>query len=249
MNTSGLATSFVDLHTHILPGVDDGPQTLEAAMSMLRGAAKSGTSVMVATPHGGRKALWPDVGHLTNLCQSLNELAGREQLPIKIVLGMENPLEMDLAAQVEKGRALTINGSAYILVELPFNTLPLYWEDVLFKLQVQGLRPIIAHAERQQQFQENIDLLVGPSSRGILVQITAGSLCGHFGIKAKKAAQTLAKKDLAHMVASDTHKPEGPRGPDLLAGFNELKKLVGEPSATRMMVETPASMLGSVRHA
>jgi protein-tyrosine phosphatase len=243
MNSRSPSIGFVDVHSHILPGVDDGPQTMEAAMGILRSAAASGTSVMVATPHGGQKARWTGVEHLKKLCRGLNEFVERERLPIEIVLGMENDFDISLPEQFEKGRALTINNSSYILVELPFNTLPIYWEDVLFKLQLKGLRPIIAHAERQQQLQEKPELLIGPVSRGVLVQITAGSLVGYFGGKAKKAAQTLLKRELAHVVASDAHKPEGQRGPDLLEGFHELKRLIGEDKALRLMAGVGKSFL------
>jgi protein-tyrosine phosphatase len=244
MNTSGHSMGFVDIHTHILPGVNDGPKTVEEAMGMLKSAAESGASVMVATPHSGPKALWSDVKSLREQCQGLRDLVEREQLPIEIVLGMENILEVDLAEQAEKGKALTINNGAYILVEMPFTLLPNYWEEALFNLQIVGLRPIIAHAELQQQFQGKPELLDRPVNRGVLVQVTAGSLVGNFGSKAKKAAQNMIKREFAHVIASDTHRPEGPRGPGLRAGFDELKKLVGEQGAARMMRKMPASIVG-----
>ncbi|MBM3926706.1 MAG: hypothetical protein FJ320_12165 [SAR202 cluster bacterium] len=246
-NNYRLANGFVDIHTHILPAVDDGPQTLDASVCILRVAAASGTSVMAATTHGGVKALWPDVGHLLKLCQNLNEFVERAGLSIKIVPGMENVLDLNPPEQFDRGNALTINNSGYILVELPHSALPIYWEDVLFKLQLKGLRPIIAHAERRQQLQEKPELLTGPVSRGVLAQVTAGSPVGSFGSKAKKAAQVLIKRGLVHVVASDTHRPEGPRGPDLRKGFDELKSLVGEQSAAKMMIEMPAAILENSR--
>ena len=229
--------SFVDLHSHVLPGVDDGPQTWDEAMAMVRSAASSGTALMAATPHGDRRGTWHQVDSLKGLCQDLNREL--EHVPLTVVLGMENPLELDTAEQIERGTALTLNGSAYTLIELPFLQLPLYWEDVLFELQLRGLRPIIAHPERQIQIQENPDILAGVVDRGMLTQVTAGSLVGHFGPRVRRTAHRLMKKGLVHAIASDCHGPHGPRGPDLLEGFQAASKLVGRELAAQMVWETP----------
>ena len=179
---------------------------------------------------------------MRNLCQSLNTALELEQVPLTVMPGMENPLELDTVEQVEGGNALTINGSAYILVELPFLQLPLYWEEVLFQLQLRGLRPIIAHPERHAQIQKNPDLISGAVSRGVLAQVTAGSLVGHFGPRVRKTAETLFKKGLIHVIASDCHGPDGPRSPDLLDGFHAATKLVGQELAAQMVQEVPRSI-------
>ena len=154
------AMGFVDLHSHVLPGVDDGANTWDEALGMLRKAASSQTAIMVATPHSGDRGRWNKVESLRRLCQDLNQALESDAIPLKLVLGMENALDLDTVDQVEQGTGLTINGSSYILVELPFHQLPLYWEEVLFRLQLNGLQPIIAHPERQSQIQSNPSLLV-----------------------------------------------------------------------------------------
>ena len=230
------------MHSHVLPGVDDGPQEWEEAMEMLRRAASGGTSLMVATPHGGSRGRWDKIDSLKHLCQDLNTALELEQVPLTVVLGMESPLELDMVEQIERGVALTINGSDYILVELPFLQLPLYWEEVLFQLQLRGLRPVITHPERQTQVQKNPDLLTGAAGRGILMQVTAGSLVGHFGPVVKKTAEALFKKGLVHVIASDCHGPAGPRGPGLFDGFLATTKLVGQELAMQMFSETPRAI-------
>ena len=231
--------SFVDLHTHVLPGVDDGPETWDEAVEILRQAASGGTALMVATPHGDDRRRWDNIDSLRHLCHDLNSALQLEQLPLSVVLGMENPVELDLADQVQRGAALTVTGSDYILVELPFLQLPLYWEEVLFQLQLSGLRPILAHPERQLQIQDDPELLAGAVSRGVMTQVTAGSIAGHFGPRPKKTAETLFKKDLVQIIASDCHRPEGSRGPQLLEGFRAAAKLIGLERATQMLAGVP----------
>ena len=209
---------------------------------MLRRAARGGTSLIVATPHGGDRGRWSDVESLHRLCHDLNAALETEQLPLTLVLGMENPLEPDTVAQVERGTALSINRSEYILVELPFLQLPLYWEEVLFQLQLRGLRPIIAHPERQAQIQQKPGLLADVVGRGVLTQVTAGSLVGHFGPRVRKVAEKLFKDGLVHVVASDCHAPDGPRSPDLQEGFRAATKLVDQEFATQITSEVPWSI-------
>ncbi len=230
---------FVDLHSHVLPGVDDGPETWDDALAMLRSAAGSGTALIVATPHGDKRGTWDNVGSLKSLTEDLNAELEEEHLSLTVVLGMEVPLELNAVERLEMGNTLTLNGSTYILVELPFLQLPLYWEEVLFQMQLGGLRPIIAHPERQAQIQENPDKLATAVDRGVLAQVTAGSLVGHFGPLVRRTAERLLKGGLVHIIASDCHGPGGPRGPDLEAGFQAASKLVGRGVAAQMVSETP----------
>ncbi len=239
----GPAVEFVDLHTHLLPGVDDGPTKWEDATKALRKGASGGTILMVATPHGGDRGTWDEVGTLRRICNDLNGELEQEQVPLKLVLGMENPLELNIIEQIDRGLALTVNGSSYILVELPFSILPLYWEEVLFQLQLAGLRPIVAHPERQAQVQDNPDIIAGVVQRGVLCQITSGSIVGHFGPTARKTAETLLKAGHVHLIASDCHGPDGPRGPALLEGFRAASKLVGQTLALKMMSQVPRAIV------
>ena len=162
---------------------------------------------------------------------------------LTVLLGMENPLEPRVVQGLKDGSALALNGSSYVLVEFPYVELPLYWEDVLFQLQLQGRRPIIAHPERQAQIQKRPELLAGPVARGVLTQITAGSLTARFGSRVRKAAETLLAAGLVHVIASDAHAAEGPRAPELLEGFAAAAHLVGLEKATEMMSLLPRSIV------
>ena len=234
---------FVDVHTHVLPGVDDGPDSWDEAMETLRRVAQGGVSQLVATPHGDGRRRWDTVDSLRTLCGKLNETLQLENVPLNVVLGMENPVELNILEQVEAGSAISLNGSAYILMELPFTLLPMYWEEVLFQIQLAGLRPIIAHPERQAQIQRDPDIVSRAVDRGVLIQVTAGSVVGGFGPEARKSAETLLKRGLVHILASDCHRPEGHRGPDITRGFHSAARLVGQDMAIKMAYETPRAIL------
>ena len=238
------AVGFVDLHSHPLPEVDDGPSALEGAIEIVRRAAAGGTVLMVATPHGDARRKWDNVQTLDRWCQELNETLRQEKLPLTLVLGMENPVEMQVLDKLEEGNALTLNNSRYVLMELPFLQLPLYWEEVLFQLQLKGLIPVIAHPERQAQIQNDPELIAGVVERGVLLQVTAASLAGRFGPAVKKAAEILVRKGLVHILASDCHAPDGPRGPEILAGFRAAEKLVGREAAIEMVSGMPRAIVG-----
>ncbi len=236
-------TLLFDLHSHILPGVDDGPKTVEATLDMARVAAKGGTTVMLATPH--RKDVTENwsVQHVRDLLDDVNRRIGEEGTDLTLVLGMENHLDMDLPDEVSSGRALPMNGSRYSLVEMPFFGRPNYIEDVLFKVQLQGTVPVLAHPERIEAFQRAPDLLASFVERGMLSQITAGSVVGHFGRRARRFTNTLLKRRLVHVIASDTHFPRGPRSPDLLRGVAAAARIVGEERARAMVFDTPKAIL------
>ena len=208
-------------------------------MEILKRAADGGTTLMVATPHGDVRARWNDVQSLSNMVIELGQALDQEQVSLSLVLGMENPVATDIASRLEKGSALTINGSDYILMELPFAQLPNYWEEVLFQLQLLGLRPLLAHPERQAQLQKDSTLVARIVERGVLIQVTIGSLAGSFGPKVKKTAEAFLKQGLVHILASDCHGADGSRSPEFRAGFDAARKLVGEEVATRLVSDNP----------
>jgi protein-tyrosine phosphatase len=235
-----------DLHAHILPGVDDGAATREDAVEMARVAAEHGTKVILATPHRRDITDNHSVPYIQDLLAQLNLDLEKAGVELKLLLGMENHLDLELPEDLSKGRALTINGSRYALVELPFFGYPNYVEDVLFQIQVQGVTPVLAHPERIEAIQRKPDLLVGFVERGMLSQITAGSVVGHFGGNVRRTTRSLLKRGLVHIIASDTHFPRGPRSPVLPPGMEAAASIVGYERARAMVVDTPRAILDDV---
>ena len=213
-----------DLHAHILPGVDDGAKTIEDAVEMARVAADNGTEVILATPHRKDISENHSVPYVRDLLAQLN-------------------LDLELPEDFSTGRALTISGSRYALVELPFFGYPNYAEDILFQIQVQGVTPVLAHPERIEAIQRNPNLLAGFVERGMLSQVTAGSVVGHFGGKVRRITRSLLKRGLVHIIASDTHFPGGPRSPLLTPGMEAAASIVGYERARAMVVGTPKAIL------
>ena len=232
-----------DLHAHILPGVDDGAKTLEDAVEMARVAAEHGTKTILATPHRKDITEKSSVSYIRDLLTDFTSELEKRGVQLEILLGMENHLDLDLPEEFSRGRALPMNGSRYVLVELPFFGYHNYLEEVLFQLQLQGVTPVLAHPERIEAVQKSPDLLAGFVERGMLSQVTAGSLLGHFGGKVKRLTHRLLSRGLVHIIASDTHFPKGPRSPKLTPGVAAAARIVGPEQAQAMVVDTPMAIL------
>lgn len=232
-----------DLHAHILPGVDDGAKTPQDTVDMARVAAETGTKIILATPH--RKDITENwsVAYIQQLIADMNSKITEEGIDLELVLGMENHLDVDLPGEVASGRGLPMNGSRYILVEMPFFGRPNYVEDVMFKIRGQGLTPILAHPERIEAFQRDPDLLRQFVEGGMLSQVTGGSFLGYFGKHVQTFTHKMMQQGLVHIIASDTHFPDGPRSPKLPPGLEAAAKIVGMEKAQTMVIDTPKAVL------
>lgn len=232
-----------DIHSHVLPSVDDGAKTYNDSMEMARLALADGATTMVMTPH--RKDILEEMEAraVNRMVVELQRLFDSEGIALKLVPGMENRLELDLAERVKDGSALTINQGRYILVELDFHDMPMYTEHVLYQIQLQGLVPIIAHPERQMNIAKDPSILHRMLDGGALAQVTAGSLIGAFGPQTKKVAEKLVERRLVQIMASDTHRPDGPRSPGLSAGVEQAARLVGIDEAQAMAADTPQAVV------
>jgi len=213
----------VDIHSHILPHIDDGARDVDEALDMLRMARQDGTSAIVATPHSDRAT--PE--HIRIATQSLRSEAQAANLRIDILVGCEVKFSADLASDYREGRLLTINDGPYALVEFSFRHA---WTSLvhtsLYALQMAGATPVIAHAERYPAVQENPGILLEFIGMGIPIQINAGSLLGTDGIENQRTAELLVNAGMVHLLASDGHRRDQ-RKPLLKASFDRLGELTG----------------------
>ncbi|MDA1189568.1 MAG: tyrosine protein phosphatase [Chloroflexi bacterium] len=232
-----------DLHVHILPGLDDGARTMQEAVEMARVAAECGTKVLLATPHMKDVNEESSVGQARSLLNELSKRVEEANIPITLVMGMENHVVPSLPAMFSRGEALVINGTKYALIEMPFFGKPAYLEQTLFDVQLQGIVPVLAHPERIECIQQDVELLVRFVERGMLSQITAGSLTGHFGSDVQRFTEDLLRRNLAHIMASDTHRPDGRRSPSLLDGLTAATEIAGNKVAQALVLETPKAIL------
>ena len=237
----------VDIHTHLLPEVDDGPGSMDDALEMARVANADGTEIIVATPHQRDVMLGSSVQQLRGLVAQMNGRlraeAGPTQRAPRIVLGMENHIEPELPSWFDQGLALPINGTKFILSEPPFTLYPDFLDDVLFQLQVRRLVPVIAHPERNRELQRNPGKVRHLIERGMLVQISAGSLSDEFGPEARRAAENFIQNGLVHAVASDMHRPTRVRTPHLSTAFEQAVQLAGEEAARVLFEDNPRSIV------
>jgi protein-tyrosine phosphatase len=233
---------MIDLHSHILPGVDDGPRDLQGSLEMARVAVEDGITRLAATPHN---ADWRDGGRRAWVEERVEELQNAldaQGIPLSVVPGVEAYIAPDLVQHLKDERAFTLNGSRYLLIELPMHSWPLYTEQVFFEVQVQGLVPILAHAARYAPVQEDPNRVFGLVERGALVQLTAGSLTGQFGRRTRDTARRLLEHNLAHLIASDSHSARS-RPPRLSPGVEAATRIIGPERARAMVTTVPAAIL------
>lgn len=225
---------LVDLHSHVLPAVDDGAASQAEALGMLRIAQEDGIVIMAATPHADRCR--PE--QMRSGVARLNQLARAEGLTITVVPGSEVRLEADLAKLHQNGRIATLGDSPYLLLELAlFGDWPPYLLEAIYELQVAGLWPILAHAERYPAVQNDPGIVIDLIVRGVMIQINADSLLSRAagrGRGARRTAETLLRHHLAHLVASDAHGTDA-RAPRLSAAYDRVAELVGEDYALDMI--------------
>jgi protein-tyrosine phosphatase len=202
--------SMIDLHCHILPGIDDGAASIEDSLRMAQVAMSEGITTIVATPHHQNGTYINERNDIIQYVQQLNDRLIEEKYDLRIVLGQEIRLYGELLEDYQNDKLVTINDSSkYVLVELPSSHVPRYTKQVLFDMQLQGLLPIIVHPERNAEFMKNPDKLFELVEKGALTQVTASSVTGHFGKKIQKFSHQLIEASLTHFIASDAHNTTG----------------------------------------
>ncbi|WP_079528188.1 tyrosine-protein phosphatase [Halobacillus hunanensis] len=212
---------MIDIHTHILPGVDEGPSTMEHSIKMAEKAVKDGIETVVAAPHYNNGGHVNDKNTILIQVRELNRELEERDIPLTVLPGQETRAYADLVEALRNDEILTVNEGDYVLIDLPHDHVPGYLNTLLFNMQVEGYQPIIVHSERNEQIIEQPNLLYSLVKNGAFVQITAGSLLGKHGSKVKKLSHQLIDANLVHLVASGAQKPQEL---NLKDGYREIKK-------------------------
>src|SRR5437899_991705 len=200
---------MVDIHSHILPGLDDGASDMEESLAMARRAVEDGIDAMVATPHWPYESEPVPAARVLELTDEVQRALDRENIPLRLIPGHECVMTPELPEELARGGALGFGGKArYALLETPYHHLPFYLRDIVFQVQSRGFTPIIAHPERNPLIQREPEQLLEYVRSGCLVQLTASCLTGRWGPAAKKAGLTLFRRGLGHVIASDAHSAE-----------------------------------------
>jgi protein-tyrosine phosphatase len=230
---------MIDLHSHVLPDQDDGARSLEESLEMLRIAADSGTTDIAATAHANHQYAF-DPAAVAYKLACLRDAAG--PLP-RIHYGCELHLTAEnIAAAARSPADYSIAQSGYLLIEFPDLQIPPNTQDILQRLVASGLRPILAHPERNPALQRTHRELKKWIDLGCAVQITAQSITGAFGSGARLAASDFLRRGLVHLVASDAHDPTH-RPPTLKEARRCVEDRFGAPAADLLFKENPAAIL------
>jgi protein-tyrosine phosphatase len=235
----------IDLHTHVLPGIDDGPETIEGSLALVRAAVADGTRVMVATPHVN----WHhpnDAATIARLTAELNERLRLEGIAMEIRTGGE--IAMTRAEDIESDELerLRLGGGPWVLLEPPFTPIVTGLDGVVAALQNAGHHVLLAHPERCPALHREPQLVESLVRNGVLTSVTAGSLVGRFGGEVRRFARRLVEQGLVHNVASDAHdaikRPPGMAAELAEAGFGALTDWLTQavPAAILSGAEIPA---------
>jgi protein-tyrosine phosphatase len=219
----------IDLHSHVLPGIDDGARDLDGALAICRAAAEDGIEVLAATPHV-RAHDYPTTAE--QMESALIELSAAAKGIVRLVPGGELDLA-ELRRPVDELRRFALAGNPrYLLVETPYVSWPLDIADRLFELRASGITPVLAHPERNADVQERPDLLEPLVASGTLVQLTAASVDGRLGGRVEHCARTLLDRGLVHLLASDAHAPSV-----RAIGLRAAADAVGDDALARWLTE------------
>ncbi len=227
---------MIDLHCHILPGIDDGPSDISESIEMARLAAGDGITTIVATPHV-KDSIYPS-SVIRESAAALNRHLCALGIPVKILSGADvNAL---LSPSLMKD--YTIGESNYILVEFPHTHLPKNAKDILFNMSLKGLFPIITHPERNPSVIKKPDLFFELLHTSAHVQITAGSLTGEFGPDVRDCARYLLRKGVVSFIATDAHS-SGWRPPILSGGLRIAAEVMGMETALQLVIGNPEAVI------
>lgn len=241
---------MIDIHCHMLPGIDDGPESLDESLEMARLAVANGITESILTPHihAGRYANTREtVSKATRQfqqCLQDNGIALRVRMAAEIRIG---PELMSMVAAQQVPFLGTLDGYQLILLELPHSHIPLGTDKLVKWCLQRNIRPVIPHPERNKDVIRDIEKIAPLVKLGCLLQVTAGAVAGSFGPQAKKRARQLLERGWVSFLASDAHNT-GHRIPDLEPGRVAAAKYIGEGESWRLVRENPAKILYGPSH-
>lgn len=236
---------MIDIHSHILPGVDDGAQTLEDSLALLRLAVDNGVTTQVLTPHIQPGRYSNDPTNIRKAFADFVVVVREEGIPINLLLSAEvriGPEVMALVQHEDFPWLGTWEGKRAFLLEMPHKHIPLGSLNLISWLMDRDILPIIVHPERNSEVQLDINKLMPFIEAGCKIQLTASSLVGNFGQKAKQVAIELLLADHVMFMATDCHNTAY-RPPDLKVGLSIAAGFIGEVKATALVKDTPARLL------
>lgn len=236
---------MIDLHSHLLPGIDDGAKNLEASLEMARIAAADGIRVMACTPHIYPGVYENDSTGILAAIERLQAALGEAGIDLKLTCGADAHVSPELPQRLKNGSVPRLGHSRYFLLEPPHHVAPPRFDEFVFNLLAAGYVPVVTHPERLTWIEQHYPTFVELVRQGAWMQVTSGSLTGRFGSRPRYWGERMVDEGLVHILATDAHSVNG-RPPLLAEGRDAAARIVGEEEAWHMVTTRPAGILDDV---
>lgn len=238
--------NMIDLHCHILAGVDDGAKTIEDSLNMARLAVEQGITHVLATPHHKNRNWNNEKEKVVKLVKELQKEIDDHNIPLTIFPGQEVRIYGEILQDIKEDKILFIDEQRqYLLIEFPTSNIPTYTERLFYDLLSEGITPIVVHPERNREILEHPNRLKTLIDKGALAQLTAASYTGGFGKQIQKLSEQLVEANLVHFIASDAHNI-GNRAFHMEEASDKLRKEFGKSKVNEFSQVTKDLVNGEV---
>lgn len=233
---------MIDIHSHIIPNVDDGARSVEETFNILKEAQEAGFTDVILTSHFLLNYYETNAQELIFWKEKLQEVLKKQGTKINLHSGMEIYITNQMEELLENKKILTLANSRYMLIELPLATNVKYFDYVVYYLEAKGIKPIIAHPERYKCVQKDPDIVEEYIEKGCLIQCNYGSIVNLYGREAEKTIKTLLKKNQVHFLGSDVHRENGTYL-IILDAIKKIRKIIGENIINEITTINPKKIL------
>lgn len=233
---------MIDLHCHLLPGIDDGATDMDMSLAMARMAVDDGIHTLACTPHIYPGLYDNEARGIRAAIVALQDRLDAEGIPLRLVEGADVHLDPGLVDGLRADRVPTLAGSRYLLLEPPHHVAPPRFEESVFALAMAGYVPVITHPERLTWIEQHYAVFGRLVKAGCWMQLTAGSVSGRFGPRPKYWSERMLDEGLVHLLATDAHHPRR-RPPCLREGREAAAQRVGEAEAEHLVLTRPQAIL------
>lgn len=233
---------MIDIHSHIIPNVDDGARSVEETFNILKEAQEAGFTDVILTSHFLLNYYETNAQELIFWKEKLQEVLKKQGTKINLHSGMEIYITNQMEELLENKKILTLANSRYMLIELPLATNVKYFDYVVYYLEAKGIKPIIAHPERYKCVQKDPDIVEEYIEKGCLIQCNYGSIVNLYGREAEKTIKTLLKKKQVHFLGSDVHRENGTYL-IILDAIKKIRKIIGENKINEITTINPKKIL------
>lgn len=233
---------MIDIHSHIIPNVDDGARSVEETFNILKEAQEAGFTDVILTSHFLLNYYETNAQELIFWKEKLQEVLKKQETKINLHSGMEIYITNQMEELLENKKILTLANSRYMLIELPLATNVKYFDYVVYYLEAKGIKPIIAHPERYKCVQKDPDIVEEYIEKGCLIQCNYGSIVNLYGREAEKTIKTLLKRNQVHFLGSDVHRENGTYL-IILDAIKKIRKIIGENKINELTTINPKKIL------